>query len=113
MLYKILIVDPDGLQRITEVEETGKTDATVLFDERVDGKMDQLMLDRAGGFRKLNGVLVFDQTVKDANEVKKSDVVQKKDEDKQRSERLKGLDKVSTLDELKPLLKDLVEHLGL
>lgn len=107
---RLLVVTPDGIQKIIWIEVTGKTSLPVLWDERIDGKMDDVMLGRVGGFKKLNGVLVFDQALKDANDAKKE---LKEKEVKDRKKRLKNIDKIATIEELKPLLKDLVEYLGL
>lgn len=104
MKRKILYNPASGEQRLKECKGVS-SDATVLWDEKIDGKFPKNKIAKVGGFTRVNGKLVFSQTNKDAHDSAKTATNRKQTDKEVAFERLKA---VVTSD---PILKDIIKVL--
>jgi hypothetical protein len=118
-MIKLIVNDIDGIQRVIEVEESGKyfDETFVVWDERKDGKLTDEQLALVGGLTKQDGKLVVSEQLKKQSE----DLIKAKvdAENKVKSDRqarvlvIQGLDKANTVVELKAVLKAIIDELKL
>lgn len=117
-MVKLLVENTLGLQEILEIDKTGSyyDQSKVLWDERLHGKLPDVAVEKLGGIKKQDGVLVFDAAVKASTDQKKAAIeaveTEKESKKNTRRELLAAVDAANDVPSLKAVLKALLEELG-
>lgn len=116
-MAKLLYVDDEGLQRVAELGPGASETFThpVLWDERKDGP---LVFDpaRVGGYERVGSSLLFAGAKKEEQdadvEAKALEAAAIAEKEQATRAQLLDVDKVSTVEELRAVVKALIEKLG-
>lgn len=117
---KVVINEVDGLQKILVLGLGGSYNIPerLVFDEAVDGLLPSNLETNVGGLvRQIDGKVVVDPVLlaqAQAQKQTKDQVKAKEESDKAvRLANFKKIATLNTLPELKAILKDIIDHLGL
>jgi hypothetical protein len=111
---KILIETVNG-QSIREISpgDVFQTSAQVIWDESIDGEFPIAILDKVGWLSKVDGALAEDPIKKAAYDQAVTEAQAKEKARADRKARLKNVNAANTLPEIRSLLKDICDEIGI
>ena len=107
------------LQKIIKLGPGGKYFDTsrIVWDDSVHGPLTDELRAQVGGLSRSGDTVTFDQTAKDANDLKISNLIQAEVDEKaeqiNRTARLRGAGSANSISELRSLVQDIVKELGI
>jgi hypothetical protein len=118
-MTKLIVNTPEGIQELIEVGYGGGYFdlSLVVWDERSHGKLSDATLSQVGGLVRSGNQVQFDSSRLAANEAKKTAKAAKEQEavkdTADRRARIKNIKSANSVSELRQVVQDLVDHLGL